>query len=126
MLTVETTHMKAGWIQRNGVPASDRATMVEHIVRHGDVLTLVSVVTDPIYLDEPLVRTTNWVENLTQQLAGVTAEVVDEIAGRPEGFVPHHLPGTNRWLKDVAKEFGIPEAALRGGRESTYPEYQSK
>jgi hypothetical protein len=126
MLTVETTHMKAGWIQRNGVPASDRATMVEHIVRHADVLTIVSVVTDPIYLEEPLVRTTNWQENLTQQLAGVTAEVVDEIAGRPEGVVPHHLPGTNRWLKDAAKEFGIPEAALRGGRETTYPEYRPK
>ena len=50
--------MKAGWIQRNGVPASDRAIITEHIVRHGDVLTLVSVVDDPIYLEEPLVRST--------------------------------------------------------------------
>src|SRR5262245_51244284 len=31
MLTVETTHIKAGWIQRNGVPASDQATLTEHI-----------------------------------------------------------------------------------------------
>jgi hypothetical protein len=53
-----TTHVKAGWIQRNGVPASDRAIITEHIVRHGDVLTLVSVVDDPIYLEEPLVRST--------------------------------------------------------------------
>jgi hypothetical protein len=126
MLTVETTHMKAGWIQRNGVPTSDRATLVEHIVRHGDVLTIVSVVTDPVYLEEPLVRSTNWSQNLTQQLAGVTAEAVDEIADRPNGFVPHHLPGTNRWLEDAAREFGIPEDALRGGRETTYPEYRPK
>jgi len=126
MLTVRTTHVKAGWIQRNGVPASDRAIVVEHIVRHGDVLTVISVVDDPIYLEEPLVRSTNWIQNLTQQLAGVTAEVVDEIAGRPDGFVPHHLPGTNPWLKDAAKEFGIPEEALRGGRKTTYPEYRSK
>jgi hypothetical protein len=124
MLTVVTTHVKAGWIQRNGVPASDRATITEHIVRHADVLTIVSVVDDPVYLEEPLVRSTNWRENLTQQLAGVTAEPVDEIAGREPGFVPHHLPGTNKWLYDVAKEFGIPEAAVRGGRESTYPEFQ--
>ena len=126
MLTVTTTHMKEGWIQRNGVPASDRATITEHIVRHGDVLTIVSVVYDPIYLEEPFIRTTNWRENLTQQLAGVISEVVDEIAGRPDGYVPHHLPGTNKWLKDAAREFGIPEDALRGGRETTYPEYRLK
>jgi hypothetical protein len=124
MLTVETTHVKAAWIQRNGVPSSDRARIVEHIVRHGNVLTLVSVVYDPIYLEEPLVRSTNWLENPTQQLTGVISEVVDEIAGRDRGYVPHHLPGTNNWLKDAAKEFGIPEDALRGGRETTYPEYR--
>ena len=126
MLTVHTTHIKAGWIQRNGVPASDRATMLEHIVRHGGVLTIVSVVDDPIYLEEPLVRSTNWTENQTQQLAGVSAESVDEIPGRPNGFVPHHLPGTNKWLLDAAKEFGIPEEALRGGRKTTYPEWAPK
>src|SRR5438105_5187041 len=88
MLTVETTHVKAGWIQRNGVPSSDRARLVEHIVRHGDVLTLVSVVYDPIYLEEPFIRSTNWIENPTQQLAGVISEIVDEIADRPDGYVP--------------------------------------
>jgi len=126
MLTVETTHVKAGWIQRNGVPASDRVTMTEHIVRHDDVLTIVSVVYDPIYLEEPFVRSTNWRKSLTQQLDSVSAESVDEIPGRPDGYVPHHLPGTNTWLKDAAREFGIPEDALRGGRESTYPEYRPK
>ena len=126
MLTVTTTHVKAGYIQRNGVPASDRATLTEHIVRHGDVLTIVSVVDDPVYLEEPFVRSTNWLMNLQQELTGVISESVDEIAGRPEGFVPHHLPGTNKWLKDAAKEFGIPESALRGGRETTYPEYRPK
>ena len=124
MLTVHTTHIKEGWIQRNGVPASDHATITEHIVRHGDVLTVVSVVDDPIYLEEPLVRSTNWRQSLTQQLAGVSSEAVDEIPGRPDGFVPHHLPGTNKWLTDAAKEFGIPEEALRGGRKTIYPEYK--
>jgi len=38
--------------------------------------------------------------------------------------VPHHLPGTNKWLTDAAKEFGIPEEALRGGRKTIYPEYK--
>ncbi len=124
MLTVTTTHVKAGYIQRNGVPASDRATITEHVVRHGDVLTIVSVVDDPVYLEEPFVRSTNWRLDLQQQLSGVTSESVDEIANRARGVVPHHLPGTNPWLDDAAKEFGIPARALRGGRETTYPEYR--
>jgi len=33
MLTVTTTHLKVGWIQRNGVAHSDKATMTEHYMR---------------------------------------------------------------------------------------------
>jgi hypothetical protein len=124
MLTVETTHVKAGWIQRNGVPASDAATITEHIMRHGEWLTIVSVVHDPAYLEEPFVRSTNWALNPAQQLDAVSNEVVDEIAGRPEGYVPHHLPGTNAWLKGFAEEYGLPFEITRGGKVTTYPEYQ--
>src|SRR6267143_1762003 len=60
MLTVTTTHLKLGWIRRNGIPRSDRAVVTEHFVRHGDVLTLITVINDPIYLTEPFIRTTNW------------------------------------------------------------------
>jgi len=60
-LTVETSHLKAGWIQRNGVPTSDLATMTERFIRHGDHLTVVHFVSDPIYLEEPFIRSTNYV-----------------------------------------------------------------
>ena len=43
MLTVTTTHLKMGWIRRNGIPRSDKAVLTEHFVRHGDYLTLISV-----------------------------------------------------------------------------------
>ena len=33
-------------------------TLTEHIVRHGDCLTIISVVQDPVYLEEPLMRST--------------------------------------------------------------------
>ena len=124
MLTVETTHIKMGWIQRNGVPSSDRATMTEHFVRHGEYLTVISVVDDPVYLEEPFVRSTNYALDVAQQLVPVHGETVDEIAGRPDGYVPHHLPGTNDQLKEFAGHFGLPFEATRGGRDSTYPEYQ--
>src|SRR3974377_1245641 len=50
MLTVSTTHLKIGWIRRNGIPRSDKATLTEHWIRHGDFLTLVSIGTHPPYL----------------------------------------------------------------------------
>jgi len=123
MLTVTTTHMKAGWIQRNGVPASDRATLVEHFVRHGDLLTIISVVDDPVYLEEPLMRITSWVLTLPQQIGAVPNEIVDEIPPRA-GFVPHHLPGQNDQLHAFADSKHLPFEATRGGKETTYPEYQ--
>src|SRR5215472_8992110 len=39
MLTVNTTHLKIGWIRRNGIPRSDRATLIEHWIRHSNYLT---------------------------------------------------------------------------------------
>ena len=56
-LTARMTHMKRGIMRRNGVPLSDRATLTLHFVRHGDVLTIMGVTDDPIYLEEPLVQT---------------------------------------------------------------------
>ena len=51
MLTVTTTHLKEGYLRRNGLPRSDKATLVEHWIRHGDFLTVTAIVTDPVYLD---------------------------------------------------------------------------
>ena len=83
--TVFTTHLKAGWLQRNGVAHSDRATMTERFIRHGNHLMVVSIVDDPIYLEEPFVRTTNWVLNPDQEVRRTQFDVVDEVAEPAEG-----------------------------------------
>jgi glyoxylase-like metal-dependent hydrolase (beta-lactamase superfamily II) len=129
MLTVASTHFKAGWLQRNGVAHSDQATMTEHFIRHGDVLTVVSIVDDPIYLEEPFVRSSNWVLNPAQEISRTQFDVVDEVAGRPKGYVPHYLPGSpgaQLKLTEFASRHHLPAAAVRGGAETTYPEYQLK
>ena len=64
-LKVTTTHMKFGTLQRNGVPASPRATLTEYFMRHGDMLTLMSVLDDPAYLEEPMIRTSHWMLSST-------------------------------------------------------------
>src|SRR5213082_2626243 len=56
ILTVTTTHLKEGWIRRNGVPRSDRAVVTEHFIRHGNDLTWVTVIKDPTYLTETMIR----------------------------------------------------------------------
>ncbi len=57
MLKVTTTHLKEGWIRRNGLARSEKATLIEYFIRHGDFFTLVSDVKDPVYLTEPFIRT---------------------------------------------------------------------
>jgi len=125
MLTVTTTHLKMGWIRRNGIPRSDKATLTEHFVRHGDYLTLISVIQDPVYLTEPFVRTTNWVADPHQLIAPYPCQAVVEI-DRPQGIVPNHLPGSNQFLREFAAKFNLPFAPTRGGAETMYPEYVMK
>jgi hypothetical protein len=124
ILTVTTTHIKSEWIRRNGLPNSEFATLVEHFVRHGNVMTYVSVVTDPVYLTEPLVKSTDF--RLNERPAGAwlwPCEYVDEIADRPHGLVPHYLPGKSPFQGEFAAKYGIPVEATRGGAETMMPEY---
>ena len=55
-LKVTTTHLKEGWLRRNGVARSDAATVTEHFIRHGNHLTWSVFVQDPKYLEEPFFR----------------------------------------------------------------------
>ena len=126
ILTVKTTHIKAEYLRRDGIPFSDRVTMVEHYVRHGNILTHVIIAEDPVYLTEPIVLTqafdvmdrgnTNWLYN---------CEYVEELA-KPKDWVPHFLPGKNPNLTYFADEHGIPMDGARGGAETMYPEYKAK
>jgi hypothetical protein len=124
-LVVETTHLKENWLGLNGVPRSDLATASAHIMKHGNYLTVAAITYDPVYLTEPLIRTTDFVYNPQQELAPWPCEPVDEV-DRPPGVVPHHLPGTNKFLDEFARRYGVPFEATRGGAETMYPEYKLK
>lgn len=123
ILTVTTTHLKAGYFRRSGIPNSDRATVVEHFMRHGNVMSHVTIATDPVYLTEPYIRSqefvvmdrgnSNWLYN---------CEYVNEIP-RPRHQVPAFLPGKNPWLTEVGLKYAMPQEAVRGGAATTRPEY---
>jgi hypothetical protein len=130
MLVVRTTHLKRFFHRRNGVPQSDKATLTEHFIRHGNAyLTHVTMVEDPVYLTEPLVQSQNFVlvSNVTPATyqAWTVCLALEEIAGRPRGYVPHYLPGTNPFLTEYATKLRVPFEATRAGAEAMYPEYQS-
>lgn len=125
MLKVETTHMKEGWLRRNGLPRSEKATMTEYFNRHGEYLTVVQIVKDPVFLTEPLVRTSNWILHpgyAPFAQACVSSRQLD----KPDDWVPHYLPGKNPFLNEYAEKNGFPIATLRGGAETMYPEYEKK
>ncbi|HKV04832.1 MAG TPA: hypothetical protein VJO53_06970 [Candidatus Acidoferrales bacterium] len=124
-LQVITTDLKEGWLRRNGLARSDKANAVEYFIRHGDFLTIVSIVNDPVYLTEPLVRTEHWALNPGYNLTSYNCIPKHEV-DKPRGWVPHHLPGTNEWLTEFPTRFGIPVEAARGGAETMYPEYMKK
>jgi hypothetical protein len=125
MLKVTTTHLKEGWLRRNGVPRSDKATLVEYFIRHGEYLTLVTIVKDPVYLTEAFVRTSNWVADQGFQLSPFSCIPTVEIE-RARDAVPHNLPGENRYLTEFATKHSLPVDAARGGAATMYPEYLAR
>jgi hypothetical protein len=123
MLTVTTTHIKKEFYRRSGIPSSDMTTVVEHYVRHGNLMSQTMIITDPVYLSEPWVNSQeftlmaranqNWLYN---------CEYVMEVP-QPRHQVPHFLPGENPFLEEWADKFGTPFDAIFAGADSTYPEY---
>ncbi len=125
MLNIYTTHLKESYLKRNGVPRSDQATFTDHWVRHGNYLTVATVVTDPVFMTEPLVRTQTWVLDPGQVISRDICETAAEVP-KSADYVPNHLPGTNPFLHEVADWYGLPYQATRGGAETLYPEYKKK
>lgn len=124
-LVVTTTHLKAGWMRRNGLALSDRASMEDRFYRHGDLLTHVYIISDPYYLSEPLVKTNGFRLALNGRLDPYPCEAVVEVV-RDKGVVPNNLPGTNHAAEEYAAKQGLPVEAALGGAETALPEYVEK
>jgi hypothetical protein len=125
MLHVTTTHLKQMFIQRNGIPVSPYAVMHEFFIRHGDRMLLISQVDDPVYLEEPMVRTSTFQWNPAQREGGIPpVEVADEVPGLRQGDVPHYPLGSRH--PEYADDNKLPFEATLGGKETLYPEYAEK
>jgi len=124
-LKITTTHLKEDYYRRNGVPSSDEATLTQYWIRRGDYLTWVTIAYDPLYLTEPMIRSSEYRFSPNQQIPPYPCTAVEEVA-REQGVVPHHLPGTNPFLKEFAQKYNLPLEATMGGPESMHPELARK
>jgi glyoxylase-like metal-dependent hydrolase (beta-lactamase superfamily II) len=125
-LVVTTTHLKDGYLKRSGPQTSDMYAMTEYISRYGDILTILMIVDDPIYLDEPFIQSTTYQLDPNSQLRLEPCTTsFDENGGSDPHFVPHYLPGKNEFLTEwLERENWIPAEAARGGVNTIYPGYQ--
>jgi hypothetical protein len=126
-LKVTTTHLKDGYLKRGGPQTSDMLTMTEFITRHDDILTVVQVVDDPIYLDEPWVLsiTSTYDPNGGPPTENCSGNSFAENGGRDRHWVPHFLPGQNTGIGEFLKtQDWIPLEPVRGGVKTIYPEYR--
>ncbi len=139
-LITTTTHLKWGWVRRNGVPSSDEATVTTYYQRNDGVLTITWFVDDPHYLTDSYVRSADFIiapQGVTTATFGVEPpDTTDNVyleclniaeIPRPERhYVPHYLPGENPFYGDRAEELGIPVAPTLGGEATMYPEYREE
>lgn len=128
-LTGHMTHMKRGIVRRNGAPLSDQATMTLHIVRHGDLLMIMTITEDPIYLEEPLVQAGSYRLNPRGNTppTNPTCFPFTELPSLDApGTVPHFLAGTNPDEQTFAKRYNLPLEAAHGGAQTIYPEYRKR
>lgn len=124
-LKVKTTHLKEGWLRRNGVTRSDQATVTEYFIRHDDYLTWTVIIDDPIYLEEPFIRNRDYIYSIDSQIGNYPCDPVIEMVREP-GYIPHHLPGSNPDLLIYSNRHDIPAEAAMGGPETMYPEYTER
>jgi len=128
-LVARMTHMKRGIMRRNGVPLSDRATMTLHLVRHDNILTIMGIIDDPIYLEEQLVLTGSYRLNARGNAPATnpTCFPFTELAVLDQvGSVPHFLPGSNPDADTFAKQYNLPLEAAYGGAHTIYPEFRKR
>jgi len=128
-LVIRTTHIKWSVLRINGLQHSDRATMTQYVVRHGDLLSMLTYFEDPVYLSEPFVLSSVWQLN-PKANSSRTSPACEPINESPRlentSIVPHYLPGKNPFANDYARYYNLPLEAAQGGAQTMYPEFRKK
>ncbi|MAM71556.1 MAG: hypothetical protein CMP91_10480 [Gammaproteobacteria bacterium] len=122
-LVVTTTHLKAGWMRRNGLALSDQAHMVEYFVPQGDDTMLhIYMVEDPVYLDGVFFKSNGFSKRDRTTMEPYPCRPATEVP-REAGDVPHNMPGESTYAAEFSEIYGVPVEAGRGAGMTMMPEY---
>jgi cyclase len=126
-LVVRTTHLKQGWLRRNGTPSSDEVTMTDYFMRYADHITNVTVVNDPVFMSEPMVRSNDYARVPVDHQAWLYAcDDGEQILDRAPDYVPHYLFGKQPYVREFSQKYNLPLAASVMGAPSMYPEFAAQ
>ena len=124
MLIAHVSHMPAGIAKRNGAPLSDRATMTLWFSRHGETLTVLARIVDPVYLSQPFLLTRVFLHYVSAPQSAVGEPCVMAYEGVAPDAAPFYLPGQNPLRNVVPETYGIPFSAELAGAASMYPAFR--
>lgn len=130
-LLVTTTQLKDAYLERNGLPSSNREVDKIFFTRHGDEMTMMGVISDPVYLEAP------WVLARTLKLLSEGSVVDDPIlycmpaevlAGFTDGYhsAVELPPREAQQLAFMKTHYDLPLDATLGGASTMYPEFARK
>jgi hypothetical protein len=130
-LVVNTSQLKDAYLERNGLLNSNRETDTFFFTRHGDEMTLMALINDPVYLEAP------WVLARTLKLLSDGSQLNDPIlycmpaevlAGFTDGY--HSAielpPREAQQLAFMQDRYNLPPEATLGGADTMYPEFAKK
>ena len=124
-LVTYTTHIKAGFLRKTGAPSSDQATMTARFYRHGDILTVLAIIEDPIYLAQPFLVSRSFQASATP-MSPTGPPCVSAYEGSVGETAPHYSPEKNPFIDEMTAKYGVPREAAIGTPETLYPEYRKK
>jgi hypothetical protein len=122
-LVAHTTHIKAGFLRKTGAPSSDEATLTTRFYRHGDIMTVLAIIEDPIYLAEPWILSRSYQVSATP-VSPIGPPCVSIYEANTGETAPHYLPEKNPFVDEMTAKYGVPRDAAVGKPETLYPEYR--
>ena len=119
ILTITTTHIKAGLFRRSGVPESDRTTVVEHWIRHGNAAVAGddrhrSGVSDRAVHPEPGIRA----DGARQPELALQLRIRDGGCRGTRTRCRTSCPGRTRSCGSSRRKHAMPQEGVRGGAET--------